>query len=108
MAALVAGDDQARTALVSQFFHFVGDFTAGMDSSPRLDPGWVRADGTIGAAQGTDYAIGSDGQVYVRGATSAAAAQAAPATGTTRDVGGLTITPGLLMLAAVAFFLLRR
>jgi len=107
MADLVATDDQNRQAIVSRFFHFVGDLTSGMDSSPRLDPGWVRADGTLGAAQSTDVALGADGQVYVRGKVAINPAVAAPATGTAAPAG-LVLSPTLLILAALAFFALRR
>lgn len=106
MAQLVAQDNNSTSALVANFFHFVGDFAAGMDSSPRNDPGWARTDGIIGPVQGTGYGVASDGTLYVRGAASTQqpqpqAGSAAPA------AAGLVISPGLLLLA-VAFFLLRR
>lgn len=101
---LVAQEDGQRTALVSNFFHFVGNVLAGSDSNAYVNPGFVRSDGLLGpVGAGNDVFLAADGNLYRRGVAAGPAAGAPVAT-----VAGLSITPGMLMLAAVAYFVLRR
>lgn len=104
-------DDAQRAQLIQRLFMTAGDLFAGTDTTLRIDPNQFRADGSLGpAGSAVSYGVGDGGEIYVRGSTGQV--------GTTRIVGGggggggavagLTITPGLLMLLAVGYLLLKR
>jgi hypothetical protein len=91
--------DAARsTVFAQQFFYTLGDIFGGSDSSPRV----------TGTSQNVDVAVDVTGQAYVRGTTqglgtSTTTSTAASATAPT--IGGLTITPGMVLAGALAMFL---
>jgi len=97
-------DDAARSQIVSQFFHLIGDVMAGTDADPRYEPGMVGGK-LLGPAQnGADIGFGVDGQTFYRGR--AGTTSAAPATPTLLGVP-LTLTT-LLIAAGAAYLLLRK
>ena len=70
-----------------------------------------RADGQLGpVGSATNYGVGPNGEIYVRGSTGQIyQATQSPAAQGTAPAAGFTLTPGLLMiLAAAAFFFLRK
>jgi len=98
-------EDATRQQLVSAFFWTVGDILAGTDSTMRVDPGSLRTDGLLGpGGSSTSYGVGNGGEVYVRGV----AGQAAGTGQTQVDTkAGISISPGLLVMALVAFLVLK-
>ena len=106
-------DDQAAQQLAASFFFTAAGLLAGTDTTLRIDPNQQRTDGLLGPVGSTvSLGVGNGGELYVRGSpgqfgtTSAAPSSSGspPASG----VAGITLTPGLLMLAVVAFLVLRR
>ena len=103
-------DDAARQQLTSNFFYFVGDLLQGTDTTLRVDPNQIRSDGMLGpVGNAQSLGIGNGGEIYVRGSTGQYGTQQtalpAPALPT---LAGLQITPGLMILAALAWFMLRK
>ena len=110
MADLAPSDqDAARAAqITSGFFYLLGDVLNGTDSTPRFDSTTVRNDGLLGPVNSPQsVAVGTDGSVYVRGTSGgyyATGSKVQPATG---NAAGLTLTPGVLMLAVAVLFVLK-
>jgi hypothetical protein len=95
-------DDANRAQLVSNLWWTVGDLLMGTDVSRRVDPANLRADGLIGpAGSAVSYGVAADGTLYIRGTAARGTAAAA-------SVGGFAIMPGLLIMAVLAFFALRK
>jgi hypothetical protein len=102
----VADDEAQRTAVVSSFFYFLGDVLKGADGSGAPDRGWQRGDRLMGPpTESGGLYLGADGRWYPRGSAVPAAAAAAGAASTP---AGFTITPGMLLLAGIAFLILRK
>lgn len=101
--------DQARTSAVAQaFFYTLGDVLGGIDGAPRFDSTTVRDDGLLGPVSNQpSVGVGTDGAIYVRGRSGMYERSTASAPAVAASAGGLTITPGLLLLGAVAFFIMR-
>jgi|GEM_PF-3172751 len=103
-------EDRDRTAAVaSAFAYLVGDLLAGVDGSPRIDSTTVRSDGLLGPVSNQpSVAYGTDGAVYVRGQSGMYQRASGAAPVVSASAAGLSVSPGLLLLAAVAFFVLRK
>lgn len=99
----IAQDTADNTAQVAGLFHHVVDVLAGIATGDDA-AAWVRTDGRAGPVNsGQGFYIGADGNLYPRGPLAASTAASAPAAS-----GGIVITPGLLMLAGLAFLILRK
>ena len=101
-----ASDDAARQQMVSAFFWTAKNILEGTDTVLRLDPNEQRPDGMLGPnGSASSYGVGPNGEIYVRGTTGQTAAQ--PQSAQIPTVGGMTLTPGLLMLAIAAWFVFK-
>jgi hypothetical protein len=82
--------DEARQTSVSNWFYYLGrGITDGIDSQSRYGVPLNNA--------GVNFGVGADGSVYVQGST-----------GGTSKPAGLSISPGLILLAVGAWLLLRK
>lgn len=98
-----AQEDAQRTAIVSSFFYFLGDVLKGADGSGAPDRGWVRADQLMGpSTEGAGLYLGADGKYHTRGSSSMP-----PASQAQTAAAAFTVTPGMLLLAGLAFLILR-
>lgn len=105
----VTADDANRQQQVARTFFLLGNFLAGVDDSPRMEPGNVNQSGMLGPQQsGPDVGIGQGGEVYLRGrAVQIGANQNAPQPA--QSMPGLLQNPLVLLgLAGLAFWLFKR
>ena len=103
-----ASDDAKRAQLVNNLWWTAGDLLLGTDTTARIDPAQLRTDGLQGSpGSAYSYGVGMDGEVYVRGrsGTTGTSEQASP---TVAAGAGLQLSPGFMMLALLAFFLIRK
>lgn len=108
-----AADDAARQQGVSKFFYLLGDVLGGTDTSLRVDPNNVRQDGLLGPTQSVDVGVDSYGNLYVRGrSTGYGAAQTnttdPKVTNAAAGVAGISVSPWMMALGALAWLLLKR
>lgn len=101
-----ASDDAARQQAVAAFFWTAQNILGGTDTILRNDPNLNRQDGMLGPqGSASNYGVGPNGEIYVRGTTGQTASQPQAAQ---IPAAGMAITPGLLMLLAVAWFVFKR
>ena len=102
--------DAARQGLFSAFFFSASNLLEGIDDSPRIVSGPGNGTDLLGPGTtlGMDVGVGSNGEVYIRGKTGQVGTDASATTGGT-PVSGFVITPMmLLILAGVAFLILKK
>lgn len=93
-----ASDDAARQQTAARAFYLLGDFLAGSDTQPRIEPGSVNNSGLLGPSSSpTDIGIGVGGEVFVRG--QAGQVGATQTASTAQSSAAVQVSP--LMLVAV-------
>jgi hypothetical protein len=99
--------DAVRQSIFSNFFFAAPSLMSGIDAAPRVSSA---TDGSpllgYGTTLGVDVGVGNNGEVYVRGQAAATGQTDSSVNGQAAAPAGLQLTPGLLLVVAVAAYLL--
>lgn len=100
-----ANDEARRQEFLSRAFYLVGDMLGGVDSQPRMEPGWTGGRLLGPRGSNADVGIGNGGEVFIRGQAGQIGTTDAPASS---PVSALLGSPLLLVGAGVVLWLLLR
>lgn len=102
--------DSARQGLFSTYFFASPNLLNGIDDSPRIVAGPGNGTDMLGPGTtlGVDVGVGNNGEVYIRGRTGQVGTDSSGATNGQPAPAAFQLTPGLLIIGAIAAFLLFR